>query len=511
MPLTNNEKTEIKPQEFAAIDLGSNSFHMVIARVVNGALQVLGRLKQRVHLADGLDSKNMLSEEAIQRGLSCLALFAERLQGFPAMNVSIVGTHALRQAANAQEFLRRAADIIPYPIEIISGHEEARLIFMGVEHTQPEKGRKLVIDIGGGSTELVIGEDFEPMLVESRRMGCVSFAQQFFPNGEISEANFKRARLAAAQKLETLSWEYRIYGWKFALGASGTIKATHEILVEMGEKDGLITPERLEMLRTQILQFKHVKALSLPGLSEDRQSVLVPGLAILCGIFDALAIKELRLSDGALREGVLYEMEGRFRHQDIRIRTAQSLATHYNIDREQARRVRETTQQLYAQWAEQNPNLVHPQLEAILNWASMLHEVGLGINHSGMHRHSAYILQNTNLPGFNQEQQLVLSMIVRLHRKAIKLEELPRLNLFKKKQYLPMMQLLRLATLLNNQRQATTTPESLRLHTDDNYWTLTFPRDFFTNNTLVQLDLEREQEYWLDVTGWKLMIEEEKA
>ncbi|WJV52687.1 exopolyphosphatase [Pectobacteriaceae bacterium CE90] len=509
MPLMNSNTEQ--PQEFAAIDLGSNSFHMVVARVVNGALQVLSRLKQRVHLVGGLDSNNMLSEESIERGLSTLALFAERLQGFPAPNVSIVGTHALRQAANSQEFLHRAAKIIPYPIEIISGHEEARLIFMGVEHTQPEKGRKLVLDIGGGSTELVIGEDFEPILVESRRMGCVSFARQFFPNGEISENNFKRARLSAAQKLETLSWEYRIYGWDYALGASGTIKATHEILIAMGEKDGLITPDRLEMLRTHILQFKNFKSLSLPGLMEDRQTVLVPGLAILCGIFDALAIKELRLSDGALREGVLYEMEGRFRHQDIRIRTAQSLASHYNIDREQARRVRETTDLLYAQWAGQSATLANPQLEAILKWAAMLHEVGLGINHSGMHRHSAYILQNTNLPGFNQEQQLLLSLIVRLHRKAIKLEELPRFNLFKKKQYLPMVQLLRLATLLNNQRQATTTPKTLRLIVSDNIWKLFFPNGFFTQNTLIQLDLEREQEYWQGVNGWRLQIEEEPA
>lgn len=364
MPLTTNLTT--KPQEIAAIDLGSNSFHMVIARVVNGALQVLGRLKQRVHLADGLDNNNILSEEAMERGLACLALFAERLQGFSPDNVCIVGTHSLRQAANAEVFLKRAAEVIPYPIEIISGQEEARLIFMGVEHTQPEKGRKLVIDIGGGSTELVIGEDFEPLLVESRRMGCVSFAQQFFPNGEISKANFKRARLAAAQKLENLAWQYRIQGWQYALGASGTIKAVHEVLVEMGEKDGLITPERLEMLVDQALQFKQFSALSLPGLSEDRQSVFVPGLAIMCGVFDALAIKDLRLSDGALREGVLYEMEGRFRHQDIRQRTAKSLADHYNIDREQARRVLETTEQLYTQWMEQNPKWVHPQLEALL-------------------------------------------------------------------------------------------------------------------------------------------------
>ena len=186
-----------RPLEIAAIDLGSNSFHMVIARIVNGALQVLSRLKQRVYLAEGLNDQNELSEEAMERGLACLALFAERLQGFPAAQVTIVGTHSLREAVNAHEFLERAASVIPYPIEIISGHEEARLIFMGVEHTQPEKGRKLVIDIGGGSTELVIGERFEPILIESRRMGCVSFSRQFFPDGKITEANFNRARLMA--------------------------------------------------------------------------------------------------------------------------------------------------------------------------------------------------------------------------------------------------------------------------------------------------------------------------
>lgn len=506
MPLTHSNN---KPQEIAAIDLGSNSFHMVIARIVNGALQVLGRLKQRVHLADGLDSNNMLSEEAMERGIACLALFAERLQGFPAENVCIVSTHSLRQAANAEEFLKRAAKVIPYPIEIISGHEEARLIFMGVAHTQPEKGRKLVIDIGGGSTEMVIGEDFDPLLVESRRMGCVSFARQFFPNGTISKDNFQRARLAAAQKLENMAWQYRIQGWQAALGASGSIKAAHEVLIALGEKDGLITPERLELLRSEVLKYKRFSELTLPGLSEDRQAVFVPGLSILCGVFDALAIKQLRLSDGALREGVLYEMEGRFRHQDIRSRTARSLAEHYNIDREQAQRVLSTVQQLYAQWMAQNSKLVHPQLEALLNWAAMLHEVGLSINHSGMHRHSAYILQNTNLPGFNQEQQLLLATLVRFHRKGVKLDELPRLTLFKKKQYIPLIQILRLATLLNNQRQSTTTPESLELETDGFHWILRFPKGYLQQNNLVQLDVEKEQSYWKDVEGWHLLVEEQ--
>ncbi|MTD28573.1 exopolyphosphatase [Erwinia sorbitola] len=507
MPISH--KSTPKPQEFAAIDLGSNSFHMVIARVVDGAMQVLGRLKQRVHLADGLDNNNVLSEEAIQRGLSCLALFAERLQGFSQANVTIVGTHTLRQAVNAEDFLQRAADVIPYPIEVISGHEEARLIFMGVEHTQPEKGRKLVIDIGGGSTELVIGEDFEPKLVESRRMGCVSFANLYFPGGIISKENFNRARLAAVQKLETLAWQYRLMGWQFALGASGTIKAACEVLQAMGEKDKLITPERLEMLYDEVIKHKSFDALSLPGLSDERKGVFVPGLAILCGVFDALAIRELRLSDGALREGVLYEMEGRFRHQDIRSRTAQSLANHYAIDSDQARRVLETTEALYEQWREQNTRQANPQLGALLKWAAMLHEVGLTINHSGMQRHSAYILQNTNLPGFNQDQQTLLATLVRYHRKGVKVEDMPRLTLFKRKQFLPLVFLLRLGALLNNQRQATTKPSELQLQTDDGNWTLTFPKDYFSQNNLVQLDLEREQTYWKDVTGWQLTIQEE--
>lgn len=469
------------------------------------------RLKQRVHLADGLGPDNMLSEEAMTRGLNCLSLFAERLQGFSPASVCIVGTHTLRQALNATDFLKRAEKVIPYPIEIISGNEEARLIFMGVEHTQPEKGRKLVIDIGGGSTELVIGENFEPILVESRRMGCVSFAQLYFPGGVINKENFQRARMAAAQKLETLTWQFRIQGWNVAMGASGTIKAAHEVLMEMGEKDGIITPERLEKLVKEVLRHRNFASLSLPGLSEERKTVFVPGLAILCGVFDALAIRELRLSDGALREGVLYEMEGRFRHQDVRSRTASSLANQYHIDSEQARRVLDTTMQMYEQWREQQPKLAHPQLEALLRWAAMLHEVGLNINHSGLHRHSAYILQNSDLPGFNQEQQLMMATLVRYHRKAIKLDDLPRFTLFKKKQFLPLIQLLRLGVLLNNQRQATTTPPTLTLITDDSHWTLRFPHDWFSQNALVLLDLEKEQEYWEGVAGWRLKIEEEST
>lgn len=504
-------KNTPRPSEFAVIDLGSNSFHMVIARVVDGAIQILGRLKQRVCLADGLDDDNVLSEEAIRRGLHSLALFAERLQGYCSTNVTLVGTHTFRQAINAREFLQRASSVIPYPIEIISGHEEARLIFMGVEHTQPERGRKLVIDIGGGSTELIIGENFIPELIESRRMGCISFARLYFPQDLITKENFNRARLAAAQKLETLSWQFRLSGWESALGASGTIRAACEVLIAMGEKKQLITSEHLKSLYDAVIRFDSFQTLSLPGLSEERKMAFVPGLAILSGIFDALPIRELHLSCGALREGVLYEMEGRFGHQDIRSRTAESLASHYNIDTDQARRVRETTEQLYLQWQQQNAKLANPQLAALLEWASMLHEVGLTINQSGMQRHSAYILQHTDLPGFNQEQQRLLATLVRYQRKSIKVDDMPRFTLFRKKQLLPMIFLLRLGALLNNQRQATTRPDSLLLETNEGHWTLTFPDGYFSQNTLVKLDLQREQANWKAVSGWVLTLREVSA
>ncbi|MGP1958910.1 MAG: exopolyphosphatase [Arsenophonus sp. NC-CH8-MAG3] len=507
MPLI--KPSPLRPKEIAAIDLGSNSFHMIVARIVNGALQILTRIKKRVHLADGLDKHNKLSEKSIQRALICLALFAERLQGFAADNVCIVGTHVLRESVNIKEFLQQAKTIIPYQIKIISGHEEARLIFMGVEHTQSEKCRKLVIDIGGGSTELIIGEDFKPLLMESCEMGCVSYANKFFANKIINETNFERAYLASWKKLENLACQYQMQGWDYAYGCSGTIKAIHEVLCQFGYSDGVITHERLIKIKKLVLKYKNFKLLALPGLSAERVHVFVPGLAILCSIFDALQIKQLTISDSALREGVLYEMQGCFRHQDIRQRTALSLAEQYNIDQEQTHRVSKTVEILYQEWEKQNLKLANSELKVLLIWAAMLYEVGLNINHDGLHHHSAYILYNTNLPGFNQEQQFLLATFVRYHKKSIKADEFPKLNLFKKKQYLPMIQLLRLATLLNNQRQSTTTPNSLRLKTNQNHWTLYFPTHYLQKNALVLLDLEKEQKYWHEVPGWKLKIKEE--
>ncbi|WMY95559.1 MAG: exopolyphosphatase [Arsenophonus sp.] len=507
MLLTQNSVS--KPIEIVVIDLGSNSFHMIIVRIINHSLQILTRIKKRIHLVNGLDKENKLSEKSIQHALACLALFAERLEGFPPENICIVGTHALRQAININIFLERAYMVIPYPINIISEQEEARLIFMGVAYTQPEKGKKLVIDVGGGSTEFIIGENFKPLLLKSKKIGCINFSRQFFIDEKINKKNFEQAYFLTRKKIENIVYEYQKIGWDFVFGSSGTIKTINEVLYHLGNLNGIINAVDLIKLKKMILKYKNFKLSDLPGLSKKRSHMFLPGLAILCGIFDSFKIKELYLSKGALREGILYEMKKKINQCDIFLNTKSNLLALYNIDKEQIDRVLKTTELLYTQWENQNPKLANPQIKCILSWAVMLHEVGLNINHSGSHRHSAYILYNTHLPEFNHEEKLLLVILVRFYKKSLKFNFIPKLNLFKKKEYLPMIKLLRLAILLNNQRQSTTIPNSLRLETHQKYWTLYFPDQYLKQNTLIYLDLEKEKKYWREVPGWKLKIQKE--
>lgn len=285
--------TNIESREIAAIDLGSNSFHMVVAKVVEQDLQIVSRHKQRVRLASGLDDLNNIDNAAIQRGLDCLTIFAERLQGFAPENVRIAATHTLRQANNAHIFIQRAASILPFPIEIISGLEEGRLIYTGVAHTQPESETKLVIDIGGGSTEMIIGTGFEPTMINSKRMGCVSFTEKYFTNGKLNRKNFTNAEIAVEQRLESLANKYIKHGWDVAIGSSGTTKAVREVLINMGYEDGIITLKRLQHLIDELLQFDSIDDISLPGLAEERQPVFAAGVVILEGIFKALSIEKL--------------------------------------------------------------------------------------------------------------------------------------------------------------------------------------------------------------------------
>jgi exopolyphosphatase/guanosine-5'-triphosphate,3'-diphosphate pyrophosphatase len=491
-----------KPREIAAVDLGSNSFHMVVARVVGEGLQIVSRHKQRVRLAAGLDSHHCLSEEAIDRGVECLAMFAERLNGIDVDNVRIAATHTLRQSRNIETFIQRANQVFPYPIEVISGEEEARLIYMGVSHTQQNIGRKLVIDIGGGSTELVIGDNFDPLLVNSKRMGCVSYNERFFPKGAISSKQFAAAQLATRQKLESLASQYRQAGWQVALGASGTVKAIREVIIGLGNDDGIITRKRLDSLIETLLTFKTSESINLPGLSADRQPVFAAGVAILSGIFDALAIESLRFSDGALREGLLYEMEDRFQRTDIRGRTTDDMAARYNIDLSHARRVQQTAAHFYAQ-AEPDKGSKKSELAGLLNWAALLHEVGLSIGYPGYHKHSAYILHHTNLPGFNQEQQTVLATLARFHRKALKLSEMPKFTLFKPKLIETLICALRLACVLHSQRNDQPLPD-IALNVDKKgTWQLDFPARWLQDNRLLAADLEAEKQYWQSV-NWAL-------
>ena len=481
-------------REIAAIDLGSNSFHMIVARIVNGSIQVLSRLKQKVKLAEGLDENNQLNQEAISRGVACLALFAERLQGFAPENVKVVGTYTLRRAVNNQEFLRQAAAVFPYPINIISGQTEAKTIYAGVCHTQPEKGRKLVIDIGGGSTEMIIGDDFTPLVAQSRHMGCVSFAQKFFQNGEISPQRFANARQNAIEKIEDLAWEYRNLGWQSVLGSSGTIKTVHQVIAASIEPNGVITKAHLDNLIERTLRVNHFSALNIPGLNPERVDVFVPGLAILSAVFEVFGIEQMRYSDGALREGVIYSLERDFQVSDIRARTAQGLAQQFNLDLAQADRVAASADLLAAQYSAWQIPALSEEMRNILLWAARLHEVGLVINHRGMPKHSAYILQNIELPGFDREQQRLLAVLVRLHMGNFKVDELGNFARYAREDVLAILRLLRLAIILNKSRQATDAPQAIQLRTarDAQDWILDFNPDYLAQNPLIWNELRIE-------------------
>ncbi|KGK20020.1 exopolyphosphatase [Vibrio navarrensis] len=498
--------TASNTREIAAIDLGSNSFHMVVAKVADEDLQLVSRHKQRVQLADGLDDEMNLSDEAMERGLECLSMFAERLQGFDADNVRIAATHTLRQAKNAHVFLQRARQVLPFPIEIIPGEEEARLIYLGVAHTQIEATSKLVIDIGGGSTEMIIGTEFEPELLNSKQMGCVSFTNRFFSNGKISKKNFSKAILASEQKLESIAAQYRKRGWDIAFGSSGTIKAIREVLIGIGFEDGIITGPRLNTLIEVLCEFDTINDIELPGLTEERKSVFAAGVAILSAIFQDLKIKEMHYSDGALREGLMYEMESRLARSDIRMRTTENLAKKHLVDLEHAARVKGLAVELLEQVHQTLGIKRKSDLFAMLEWAALLHEVGLSISLRGFQRHSAYILQHTNMPGFNSEQQLLLSSLTRYQRKSLKLTELADFHLYDKEQVVHLIRILRLAILINGQRNDDPLPE-FSLEVNGNCWTLRGQQaDWLGNNKLLSADLQSEQERWQQV-NWQLVIE----
>ncbi len=499
--------TSQKPEKIrtlAALDLGSNSFHLVVANYSGGRLVTIDKLKEMVRLAEGLDNKGDIGGPAMDRAIECLTRFGQRIRELPAEDVRVVGTNTLRAASNSKKFLKRAARVLNHSIDVISGHEEARIIFMGVSHALDDEHRKrLVIDIGGGSTEIIVGKRFRPALIDSLRVGCVSISQRCFSDGKITGKAYDNARNRARQEFASQKANYRKHGWDTAIGASGTMLSAASILTSSKISVQGITYAGLKELRRRVLDAGHISNLSLPGLGKDRAPVFPGGLAIIEAAFEEFDIDELRVSDGALREGLLHEIVGRVERDDTREHTVKDLIGRYHIDAPQAKRVRATVDSFYQQ-VHKAWNMVDPNLGLSLGWAASLHEIGLDISHSQHHKHGAYLLEHMDMPGFSSLDQLRLAALVRLHRRKIIPAALPRLDEPELTDLLRLAALLRLACLLHRNRHPSKLPE-ITLAANDTTLTLTLPGDWLRNRPLTELDLAEESSY-LEEAGIHLTI-----
>ena len=399
----------------AAADLGSNSFHLAVGRVVDDQVYQLDSMKETVRLGSGLTEDKRLDVQAQERAIAALRRFAERLEGMPRGAVRVVGTNALRVAKNAPEFLRRAEKVLGFPIEVIPGREEARLIYLGVVHSLPlASHNRLVVDIGGGSTEFIIGNRLRPKAMESLYMGCVSYTGRFFGDGRIDRKAMKAAELAARENVETISARFEREGWREAVGSSGTARSIQDVLLRNGQSTHGITALGLAWLRDQLVAAGDLRKVSLPGLREDRVPVLAGGVAIMSGIFAELDVREMTVAEGALRQGVLWDLLGRVHHRDIRDVTVEQFAKRYHVDAVQAQRVCSLSQSLLRDLAREDRDL--EALAPFLDWACRLHEVGISIAQGAYHKHSAYILANADMPGFSRQEQARLSTLVLAQR-----------------------------------------------------------------------------------------------
>ena len=394
-------------ETYAAVDLGSNSFHMIVAREQEGQLHIVDRLREMVRLSAGLDAAKCLSEDAQNRALECLQRFGQRVSDIPQGKLRAVGTNTLRSAHNSRAFLTKAEQALGHPIEIISGMEEARLIYLGVAHSlAADESKRLVVDIGGGSTEVIIGEGFAPMCMESLYMGCVSMTMRFFADGKITSQAWKRAEIAALVELEPIVTLYRQVGWDKAIGASGTIKAVRNVVQAMGWCENGISAAAMKKLVSALKKAGSFDKIKLSGLSEDRRPVFAGGVAVLNGVFKALQIEHMEVSDGALREGLLHDLLGRIHHQDVRGLSVAAVTKRFQLDLAQAARVEDTVKQLLSQVAK-DWHLDINEDSQWLSWATQLNELGLNIAHSHHHKHGAYIVQNGDLSGFSQQGQAI--------------------------------------------------------------------------------------------------------
>jgi exopolyphosphatase / guanosine-5'-triphosphate,3'-diphosphate pyrophosphatase len=488
----------------AAVDLGSNSFHMVVARTQHGQPFIVDRLREMVRLASGLNQHRYLDHASQERALACLRRFGQRLRDMQAHQVRVVGTNTLRRARNAASFLEAAEKALGHPVEVISGIEEARLIYLGVSHhTDTAEGQNLVVDIGGGSTELIIGEGYEPKYLESLSIGCVGLSQEHFEDGRLSEKRFDRARLAVRLELQPVAAAFRRRGWTRAIGSSGTVRAARDIAHDLKLDESGVSRDSLETIIAEMIKAKDVEDLELPGLGPERAPVFAGGIAIFAEIMSTLRIEHMEISGGALREGLLHDMLGRLQDKDARERSILGMQRRYHVDVEQAMRVEATAAALLADVA-RAWQLDETKYRQLLAWAARLHEVGLDIAHARYHNHGGYLLANADLPGFVQLEQTLLAALVTFHRRKLDdpfLAEVPgnwRIPLFK------LIVLLRLAVLLNRMRSPVELPK-IALEPGNDVLGLRFPSGWLDGNPLTAADLEQEQE-WLQARGFDLEI-----
>src|SRR6185312_3112713 len=398
-----------------AVDLGSNSFHLAIARVAGEQLYPLDSMKETVRLGSGLTADRTLDSETQERALAALKRFSERLAGMPRAAVRVVGTNALRVAKNAKPFLRRAEAQLGFPIEVIPGREEARLIYLGVVHSLPmSHHNRLVVDVGGGSTECIIGNKWKPKAMESLYMGCVSYTSRYFADGRIEKKSFKQAQFAAREQVQTIAARFEKTGWREAVGSSGTARSIAEVLSRNGLAASGITTEGLEWLKDQLIAAGELRKLSLAGLREDRIPVVAGGVAIMSAVFDELGLEDMTVAEGALRDGVLWDLLGRVHHRDIREVTVDQFAHRYHVDALQSQRVAALAHELLKELDDKGGELM--PLADFLQWAARLHEIGISIAQGAYHKHSAYILANADMPGFSRQEQGWLSNLVLAQR-----------------------------------------------------------------------------------------------
>ena len=493
----------------AAIDIGSNSFHLAIARLDHGEVRKVVSLSEKVQLAAGLNEQNILSAAAERRGLDCLSRFVARLDSVPADRVRIVATNALRQAKNADDFIQRANEILPKPIEIIAGREEARLIHLGVSHTNASSDKRLVIDIGGGSTEFIIGKGFDPLLTESLQMGCVAFTKKFFADGAITDKAFNAAIAAARKEVLAINGQYQKTGWNSVIGSSGTIKAVRNVLVSKGWSDEQerITYKGVKKLEKLLISLGDVKDIELEGVKEHRKAVFPAGVAVLRATMKVLGISTIAYSDGALREGVMYDMLGRFASEDVRDRSVLSLIKRYSVDKKQARQVVRTSRHLFKQ-VKDDLHLTNDDSD-LLRRAAYLHEIGLAISHSNYHRHSAYLLENSDIPGFSQVDQKRMAQLVLSHRRKLKADMLEQTCVIGGDQLIYLCLLLRLAVLAHHSRSEHDLPNMELLITAPNCWQITVSTDK-EHYAFLYSDLYADTEQFAK-WGIKLNVVETKA